>query len=303
MPDYNGILPVDKPEGFTSFDVVAKMRGIARTKKIGHAGTLDPMATGVLPLFLGRAAKACDLLPRQDKRYEALVQLGVATDTLDMTGTVLSRRPAAVLPEQVFAAAEGFRGEIMQVPPMYSALKVGGKKLCDLARRGIEVERKPRPVHIHALSCEAVDVEKGLYKLDVHCSKGTYIRVLAADLGERLGCGAALAGLRRTMAAGFPIEACVTLEQAQDAAGKGCLADLLLPLERVFEPLPPVYLHGGQVRMFLNGVRLDAARVDVQPGMEGRLAVYGDGGLFLGTAFNREGRICLEKLFYLPHTQ
>ncbi len=184
MP-YEGILLIDKPQGFTSFDVIAKLRGITKTKKIGHSGTLDPMATGVLPVFFGRAAKAVSILPREDKRYLAQVQLGITTDTQDLTGKVLEKRPVQAGPEEVVQAARQFTGEIQQIPPMYSALKVNGKKLCDLARQGIEVERQPRSITIYSLSARMIRPD--LLELDVHCSKGTYIRTLAAE--PFLPCG------------------------------------------------------------------------------------------------------------------
>lgn len=291
MP-YEGILLIDKPQGFTSFDVIAKLRGITKTKKIGHSGTLDPMATGVLPVFFGRAAKAVDLLPRDDKRYLAQIRLGVSTDTQDMTGQILTRRPVTVTPEEVIMAAGEFWGEIMQVPPMYSALKVNGQKLCDLARKGVEVERRPRPVTIHAITCKPL--EPDLFELDVHCSKGTYIRTLAADLGEKLGCGAALSALRRTMAAGFTLENCVTMEEAQ-ALGSA-LQTRLLPVETAFADLPRAMLTAKQARLFQNGVRLDAARVNAAG--EGRMAVY-SGADFLGIARLGDGELRMEKLFRL----
>ena len=195
MAEQNGILCIDKPEGFTSFDVVAKLRGIARERRVGHAGTLDPMATGVLPLFFGRATKACDILPRQDKRYLADFRLGVTTDTQDETGRVLCERdPSGVSEADVRKAAARFTGEIMQVPPMYSALRVEGKRLYELARQGVEVERKARPVTIHSLDFVSWDGASHTCRIDVHCSKGTYIRTLVADIGEALGCGAVMTG-------------------------------------------------------------------------------------------------------------
>lgn len=234
MEELNGILCIDKPQGFTSFDVVAKLRGIAKTRRIGHAGTLDPMATGVLPLFLGRATKACDLLPDQDKRYTAVFRLGLETDTLDITGTVVSEHPVEVSEAQVREAASRFTGEILQVPPMYSALKVGGKKLCDLARQGVEVEREARPVRIHRLEFLSCDSAAQTYTIDVACSKGTYIRTLVADIGRVLGCGAVLTALRRTEAAGYDLGGCVTLEEVQGCADAGRLPDLLRPVSSAF---------------------------------------------------------------------
>lgn len=291
MP-FEGILLIDKPQGFTSFDVIAKLRGITKTKKIGHSGTLDPMATGVLPVFFGRAAKAAGILPRDDKRYLAQVRLGVVTDTQDLTGTVLETHPVGCSQEEILKAAASFTGEIMQVPPMYSALKIGGKKLCDLARQGVEVERPPRPVTIHAMEARLLGPD--LLELDVHCSKGTYIRTLAADIGAKLGCGAALCALRRTMAAGYTLDGCVTMEECQ---GLGqALQERLFPVETAFASLPRVELSEKQARLFQNGVRLDAQRLQIKA--VGRVSVYGPQG-FLGTANVERVQLSMEKLFRL----
>ena len=191
----NGILVIDKPSEWTSMDVCAKLRGAFHEKRIGHAGTLDPMATGVLPVFVGRATRAVEFASESNKEYIADIKLGVITDTQDRTGTVLETRPVTAGRTEVEAALAPLRGEILQVPPMYSAVKVGGKKLYELARKGKEVERRARPVTIHALELlEGGDPEAGEYRLRVLCSKGTYIRTLCHDLGQALGCGAALAG-------------------------------------------------------------------------------------------------------------
>lgn len=201
----DGIIILDKPEDFTSFDMVAKMRRLLGTRKVGHAGTLDPMATGVLPIFVGRATKCCDILPNQNKRYTATFQLGYTTDTLDATGRVLTRTEVSATKEDVEKALESFRGEIMQLPPMYSAIQINGKRLYDLARQGIEIEREKRPVTITELNLLSADDTQHIYQIDVACSKGTYIRTLCADIGEALGCGATMTALRRTEAAGFSI--------------------------------------------------------------------------------------------------
>ena len=215
MQKNDGIIIMDKPQGFTSFDMVAKMRGMLGTRKVGHAGTLDPMATGVLPIFVGRATKCCDLLPDQDKSYTATFELGYTTDTLDATGKLLSKQPVTAGEEQVRAVLERFRGPISQLPPMYSAISIGGKRLYDLARQGSEVERERRPVTIHSLELTAAQPQENRYTIEVNCSKGTYIRTLCADIGEALGCGATMTALRRTCAAGFSLEDALTLEQAQ----------------------------------------------------------------------------------------
>lgn len=283
MPDFNGILCIDKPADFTSFDVVAKLRGIAGTKKIGHAGTLDPMATGVLPVFFGRGTKACDILPCQDKRYTATLRLGISTDTQDITGKVISERTVNARETDVKAAATRFVGEIQQIPPMYSALKVNGQRLYDLARQGIEVDRAPRPVTIYSLDFLSCDATTHTYQIDVHCSKGTYIRTLAADLGEALGCGATLTALRRTMAAGFPLDCCITIEQAGALAQADKLAETAYPVERAFASLPRVSLNHKQSTMFLNGVRMDPTRIQLSK-TDGRMAVYSPENVFLGIA-------------------
>lgn len=262
MTGLSGILCIDKPSGFTSFDVVAKMRGISHTRKIGHAGTLDPMATGVLPLFFGRATKAADMLPCQDKRYTAEFRLGITTDTQDITGTVISESEVTSDAAQVRRAAASFVGDIMQRPPMYSAVRVGGKRLYELARKGIEIERETRPVTIYSLDFLSCDERTHTYKIDVCCSKGTYIRTLAADIGELLGCGATLTSLRRTEAAGFALSDCVTLEAAASLAKSGGFEAALLPVSEAFKSLPQARLTEKQTRMFLNGVRLDSARVE-----------------------------------------
>ena len=298
MIEQGGILCIDKPEGFTSFDVVAKLRGIARERRVGHAGTLDPMATGVLPLFFGRATKACDILPRQDKRYLASFKLGVTTDTQDITGTVLSEQTPDADEARVRAAAAGLVGDIMQTPPMYSAVRVNGQRLYELARRGVEVERAARPVTVHSIDFTVCDVQANAFTIDVHCSKGTYIRTLIADIGAALGCGAVMTALRRIMAAGFTLADCVTIEQAQQAAQDGAFGTLLRPVETAFGALPRVVLNEKQTKMFLNGVRLDMERVACKRAGD-TYAVYAHNRRFLGVAREQGGLLCMQKLFTL----
>ena len=206
----NGIVNVYKEKGFTSFDVVAKMRGIFKQKKIGHTGTLDPDAEGVLPVCLGRATKVCDLLTDKDKEYETVLLLGVVTDTQDLTGEVLARKEVNASENEVKSAILSFVGEYMQVPPMYSALKVNGQKLCDLARKGVTVERKARPVTIHGIEILSVDLPE--VRMRVHCSKGTYIRTLCQDIGEKLGCGGCMKLLLRTRVAAFALKDALKLD-------------------------------------------------------------------------------------------
>ena len=221
-----GILCINKPQDFTSFDVIAKLRGISGTRKIGHSGTLDPMATGVLPIFFGSAAKACDLLPNSDKRYTAGVRFGLTSDTQDIWGSITGENPAPLSREDLEAALPRFTGTISQLPPMYSAVQVNGQRLYDLARKGVEVERTPREITIYKLDLLSYDPEKREALLDVSCSKGTYIRTLCHDLGQFLGMGAVMSSLIRTEAAGFTLSDCVTLEDAQKAASESRFSSL-----------------------------------------------------------------------------
>ena len=209
--ELSGILLIDKPKGFTSFDVVAKVRGIARTRKVGHGGTLDPMATGVLPLFLGAATKACDILPDQTKAYEAWFRLGQTTDTQDCTGKVLTESEVSCTIAQVEEVLSRFQGDFLQTPPMYSAIWVQGRRLYDLAREGREVERSPRPVTVYEIRLLQAREEENLYQIYVSCSKGTYVRTICHDVGQALGCGAVLTGLRRVISSGYRVEDAVTI--------------------------------------------------------------------------------------------
>lgn len=228
----NGIIIIDKPAGWTSMDVCAKLRGILHEKRVGHAGTLDPMATGVLPVFIGQATKAVSFAENGRKVYEAVLQLGRVTDTQDTTGETLEERAVTVTADDMRAALPRFLGEIEQIPPMYSAIKVNGQKLYDLARQGKEVARKPRRITIYDLALTE-ELGNGQYALRVECSKGTYIRTLCHDLGQALGCGGCMAALRRTEASGFGIGEAVTLE---DAAREG--EALLRPLDSLFRVYP-----------------------------------------------------------------
>ena len=206
----NGIVIVDKPEGWTSQDVTARLRRVFDTRRIGHGGTLDPMATGVLPVFVGRATRGVEFFEHAEKVYKSVLRPGITTDTEDITGSVLSRQPVSLTEEAVEAVLPRFRGEIMQIPPMYSALKINGQKLCDLARKGKEVARAPRPITIHELSF--LGFLNGGIRLRVRCSKGTYIRTLCKDIGEALGCGGCMESLRRISAGEYGLEDAVTLQ-------------------------------------------------------------------------------------------
>lgn len=294
----NGIICMNKPEGFTSFDVIAKMRGILRTKKLGHAGTLDPMATGVLPVFVGTATKACDILPNHDKTYEAGFKLGVITDTQDSGGAVLEENPAEISREMLLEALPRFRGEIMQIPPMYSAVSVNGQRLYDLARKGIEVEREPRPITVYTLELLEYNAEERTGRLKISCSKGTYIRTVIHDLGKALGVGGIMTALVRTEAAGFTLNDCVGFAELEALREAGDFSSVILPIEKVFRELPAINLNEVQARMYKNGIKLDLNRVRL-PEKAPRYRVYG-GGEFLGTAKPDcdAGILRIEKNFY-----
>ncbi len=292
-----GIICVNKPQEFTSFDVVASMRRCFGTKKIGHGGTLDPMATGVLPVFVGRAAKAVDLVPDNGKSYRAGFRLGVVSDTQDIWGKLRPRCENGVSEAEVRFVLEDFRGEITQIPPMYSALKVNGQKLCDLARKGIEVERKPRRAVISRLELISFDGTDGVIEAD--CSGGTYIRTLISDIGEALGTGAVMTSLVRTKSCGFSIEDCHELEDIR-AADAERLERWLIPVEKLFSRSPEISLDETQRRMYLNGVRLDADRLSSRSG-PGILCRVTAGGEFLGVGrINEQGELVPVKRFQEP---
>lgn len=277
----NGIIILDKPSGFTSFDAVAVLRGLSHQKKNGHTGTLDPMATGVLPILLGRAAKALNFLPDTDKEYVASFRLGERRDTGDITGEVVERSPAPVALEALEAALPRFRGEILQVPPMYSAVSVGGKRLYELARKGLEVERPARPVTISRLELLSYDPQTKEGSLRVGCSKGTYIRALIEDLARAAGSCGAMTALRRTSACGFSQEDAHSLEALKALAAEGRLEEALLPVEGLFALYPAVRVSPAQATRFQNGGGLDLARLRGVP--EGGLCrVKSPQGLFLG---------------------
>lgn len=280
----NGILCVNKPEGFTSFDVVAKLRGILQMKRLGHGGTLDPMATGVLPVFVGTATKACDIMPDSSKSYRAGFALGKTTDTQDITGKLLSQSEMAVTEEAVSGVIPEFTGKISQLPPMYSAVQVNGKRLYDLARQGIEVERAPREIFVDKLILESYDAEKRQGSLFISCSKGTYIRTIINDIGEKLGCGGIMTSLVRLSSGGFTLDDCYTFEEIQQARDEDRLSGLILPVERVFTKLPKLRLGEAQTRMYKNGVKLDLSRIHRLRDDADLYTVYGYNGEFIGTA-------------------
>ena len=320
----NGILIVDKPAGWTSQDVAAKLRGVYREKRVGHGGTLDPMATGVLPIFLGRATRAVPFFEHADKVYEATLRLGLVTDTQDITGRTLEEHPVDITPEQLEAALEGFRGEIQQIPPMYSAIKVNGQKLYALARKGKEVERQPRPVTIYELKATGIrqqateDGETDCHgqfanrprndktggspnpgscqlstvncQLIIHCSKGTYVRTLCHDIGQALGCGGCMAALRRTRAGRYGIEQAHTLEEILAAPNPEAL---LLPVDSLFSDRPALTVNEAAERKLRNG-----AAVGTLNAVEGEYRVYAESGEFLLLGRVTKGQLNTVKSFF-----
>ncbi len=284
----NGIINVYKEKGYTSHDVVAKLRGILRQKKIGHTGTLDPQAEGVLPVCLGNATRLCDLLTDKTKEYEAVLRLGVTTDTQDMTGTVLSEAPVTVTEDDIIYIMSTFKGKIMQVPPMYSALKVDGRKLVDLAREGIEVERKAREIEIYAL--DILEVNLPLVRFRVNCSKGTYIRTLCQDIGEKAGCGGAMESLLRTRVDRFEVADALTLEQIEQIRDDGKLDEILYPVDDVFLHLTAVTVKNEFRKVIDNGnslyPKMFSPRVefytDETKETPSQIRVYNEDGIFYG---------------------
>ncbi|MBQ2158065.1 MAG: tRNA pseudouridine(55) synthase TruB, partial [Oscillospiraceae bacterium] len=258
---------IDKPQDWTSQDVCAKLRGVFREKRIGHGGTLDPMATGVLPVFLGRATRAAQFSENSDKTYIAGMRLGIVTDTQDITGRVLSEREHSVSADDIAAVLPRFLGELEQIPPMYSAVKIGGKKLYELARKGREIERAQRRIAIRSI--ELAGSQNGDYLLTVTCSKGTYIRTLINDIGEALGCGASMSSLRRTAAAGFSIDKAVPLQTLIDASDDE-RRSYVSPTDSVFSAYPAVTIGGRALALALNGNEFHA------PCADGRYRVYSE---------------------------
>ncbi len=283
----NGIVIVDKPAGWTSQDVTARLRRVFNTRRIGHGGTLDPMATGVLPVFVGRATRGVEFFEHAEKTYETVLRLGITTDTEDTTGTVLEQRPVCVTADRLEAVLAQFRGEILQVPPMYSALKVDGQKLVDLARKGKTVERKARPITIHELTLLGMEGED--VRLRVRCSKGTYIRTLCKDMGEALGCGGCMAQLRRVRAGEYTIAEAVPLAQLLEA---GEPETFLRPVDSMFRAHPAVTLSANQEKRCRCG---NAFSVNME---EGTYRAYSQAGEFLMLARVENGVMSTIKSFF-----
>ena len=276
-----GIIIIDKPDGWTSQDVAAKLRGVFRERRIGHGGTLDPMATGVLPIFVGRATRAVEFFESAEKEYVAGLRLGVETNTQDTTGEILAEKPVSVTGEQVEAALRTFLGPQQQLPPMYSAVKIGGKKLYELARQGKTVERKPRSIEI--LELELLDGEGADWTFRVRCSKGTYVRTLCHDLGQALGCGGCMSSLRRTRAGCYGIDRAVTMEEIlsmEDPCSR------LLPVDSLFADLPAVTIHENQCKAVYNGGAIRANALE-----PGEYRVYAPNGEFLMVGRADQGQL------------
>lgn len=287
----NGIILVDKPQGWTSHDVVAKLRGIYQQRRIGHSGTLDPMATGVLAVFLGRGTRAVELCENDEKEYVAELLLGTVTNTQDITGEVLEQQTVNVSQPQLEQVLETFIGPQQQIPPMYSAVKIGGKKLYELARKGQSVERKPRDIVIRELELQRFDGK--MAQLRVVCSKGTYIRTLCHDIGATLGVGGCLSSLRRTRAGRFSLADCVTLEEIQQAREQGNHMALLRPVDSLFACYPALYLGEKETLRCKNGAE------NAIPGMpDGNYRVYGSGNEFLMLGKSQSGVLRTVKSFF-----
>ena len=283
----NGIVIVDKPQGWTSQDVTARLRRVFSTRRIGHGGTLDPMATGVLPVFVGRATRGVEFFEHAEKTYETVLRLGLTTDTEDITGEKLEEREVSFTSERLEEVLESFRGDILQVPPMYSALKVNGQKLYDLARKGKTVERQPRPITIHELTL--LDVGENTLRLRVRCSKGTYIRTLCKDIGEALGCGGCMEALRRVSAGEYGIAEAVPLQELLETEEP---EKYLRPVDSMFRNYPAVTLTENQEKRCRNGnsfsVKLEA----------GTYRAYGKDGAFLMLAKVEDGVMSTVKSFF-----
>ena len=287
----NGVLNVYKEQGFTSHDVVAKLRGILKTKKIGHTGTLDPDAVGVLPVCIGKATKLCDLITDWGKTYEAVMLLGTTTDTLDISGKIVAQSEVNVSEVDVLKACNEFIGEYEQIPPMYSAIKQNGKKLYELARKGIEVERKSRKVTINSIDILEINGER--VTIDVSCSKGTYIRTLCEDIGMKLHVGAYMNTLRRTKTGPFTIEESHTLKEIETLKNNGELEKIIIPVDRMFEEYPKIKLNPKQVKSVTNGVQMTYS------GKEGQsYRVYDEKNNFLCISKITDGKLKLEKSFW-----
>lgn len=296
-----GVILVNKHKGVTSHDIVFKIRRLFGTKKVGHTGTLDPLATGVLPVLVGRAAKAAEYLLSENKKYIAELKLGVTTDTEDITGTILSKTDILPTKSEFFDACRQFVGEIQQVPPMYSALKVNGEKLVDLARRGIEIEREARKITVYSLEPEVINEAEGLYRISVACSKGTYIRTLCKDIGERLGCGATMTELIRTESGTFNINDSYTIAELEEMDLEKRLS-LLTPVESLFTEAPAVTLPDFYAKLCRSGCEIYQSKIKTNLALGTFVRICDKNGFFaLGQVKDYEGGSAIKslKLFVL----
>ncbi len=286
----NGIILIDKPQGWTSHDVVGKLRGILHERRIGHSGTLDPLATGLLVVFIGRATRAVEFAEADRKEYIAGLRLGMSTDTQDITGRIISKETDIPDEPEVRIAIERFRGELEQIPPMYSAVKIGGKKLYELARKGESIERKPR--HITIFGLEITGRSDNDYILDVVCSKGTYIRTLCHDIGAALGCGGCMSSLRRTKSGVFSVDNAYTIAEIQEAADRGEEEKLLLPIDTLFAGYPKLSVDADSEKKLKNGCIINTSSPD------GRFRVYSEDGEFLLLGDVKDGVMKTVKNFF-----
>ncbi len=298
----NGVIVIDKPEGFTSFDVIAVVRKLTGQRKTGHTGTLDPNATGVLPVLLGAATKAQDLIVNHDKAYTAHFRLGLRTDTLDIWGQVKEERESRVTREQIEALLPRFTGEIEQIPPMFSAVQKNGQRLYALARKGIEVEREPRRVTVYRLALTDFDEASQCGTLEINCSKGTYVRTVIDDLGSALGVGAVMTALRRTFACGYTLGDCITLDELKALCDSGKAEEKLRPIESLFADYEPLEISDAQAKRFQNGGALDYARTplrgrEVADKTVFRVKTRGGAFLGLGIVDQESGLLKIYKLF------
>ena len=277
--ELNGVIIINKHKGVTSHDIVFKVRRLFGTKKVGHTGTLDPMAEGVLPVLIGRAAKAAEYLTAEDKGYTAEIQLGITTDTEDTSGNILTKCDTLLDKNAFFEACTHFVGDIKQIPPMYSALKVNGKKLCDLAREGIEIEREARSIRINEIIPEEVDEKAGIYRMHVKCSKGTYIRTLCADIGAYLGCGAAMSALLRTQSGNFSLDSSYTISELEEISYEERCA-LLKPTESLFEDCERVTLPDFYARLARSGCEIYQSKIKTDFKTGQFVSVYDKNGFF-----------------------
>lgn len=299
----DGFICLDKGEGMTSFFAVRKMRSIIGEKKAGHGGTLDPMATGVLPVAFGGATRFLELFPTHDKGYEAEIKLGVTTDTLDITGKVQSEKKSCVTKSELLSVLSEFKGRIKQIPPMYSAIQKDGKRLYELARQGIEIEREEREIEIYSLELLSFDEENQVFSVSVECSAGTYIRSLSSDIGQALGCGAVMTKLRRTNALGFSLSDCVTLEELEERMKSGDISSVLHRVEDALD-YEKLTVSEAQAKRFRNGGELETVRLKQNTEKNTYYRVFSQSGEFMGIGeSDEENKNLLVKRVYVGKQQ